>query len=258
MIRFNRPRLITFDDPAYRQHVELMLLQRANQRAMRPSSQRDLFGGEVEELLRAALAARFELSPRRILEYEERIGQRWRRKYRELDAVVIEERRVHVFEVKASRTAGALHRAMRQLRDTLAILELAFRAPSATIIFVDTGVISAAEQAALMMAPDAPEQMPQTLDEAIARYPDLQQVTTLDALSAFPTRIELLVLQVDDIVELANGAPLSLAWDEDEHESDEAGPAPEATGPLYSSSDDADGESAFAAALRRAGHKTQE
>lgn len=254
MVRFNRPRLITFDDPSYRRHVEQMLLQRANQRALRPPSQRDLFGGEAEELLRAALAARFDLSPRRILEYEERIGQRWQRKYRELDAVIVENRRIHVFEIKASRRAGALHRAMRQVRDTLEILKLAHLIPSATILFVDTGVLTVAERDALAPSSDAPEPLPQTLDEAIATYDNIRRVATLDALGSFPSQGELLVLGVDDIVALANGVPLSLAWEADELEVDVAEDTPVSTEPMYSTSsaDDQEDESPFAAAFRRA------
>ncbi len=257
MVRFNRPRLITFDDPAYRQHVELMLLQRANQRALRPPSQRDLFGGEAEEILRAALAARFDLSPRRILEYEERIGQRWQRKYRELDAVILEGRRVHVFEIKASRRAGALHRAMRQVHDTLEILKLAHLAPSATILFVDTGVLTAIERGALAASPDAPDPLPQTLEEAIAAYDNMRQVATLDALSAFPSDVELLVLGVDDIVAMADGAPLSLAWEEDGLEADVVEDTLASTEPMYSTSstDDQEDESPFAAAFRKAANK---
>ncbi len=216
MLRFSRPRLVTLDDHAYRKHVEEMLLQRANQRALRLPSQRDLFGSEAEELLRAALATRFPLSPRRILEYHERIGQRWHRKYRELDALVIEDRRAHVFEIKASRRAGALHRAMQQMRDSRAILGLAFPTVAGTLILVDTGVITGAERDILMSAPDAPEQAPQTLAEVIAAYPSLQQAASLDVLHTFPTDIELLVLSVDDVVALAQGAPLSLAWEEEE------------------------------------------
>jgi hypothetical protein len=257
MVRFNRPRLITFEDPAYRQHVEQMLLQRANQRALRPPSHRDLFGGEAEELLRAALATRFDLAPRRILEYEERIGQRWQRKYRELDAVIVEDRRVHVFEIKASRRAGALHRAMRQVRDTLSILKLAHLTPSATILFVDTGVLTAAERDSLAASPDAPEPLPQTLQEAIAAYDNLRQVATLDALSSFPSEVELLVLGVDDIVAMAHGAPLSLAWEENDLEAGVAEGTPISTEPIYSTSsaDDQEDESPFAAALRKAANK---
>ena len=50
-MRFVRARLTTFDDPHYRAFVEQMTLARENQRAIRPPRQRDLFGGEAEQLL---------------------------------------------------------------------------------------------------------------------------------------------------------------------------------------------------------------
>ena len=252
MNRFNRPRLITQGDPAYQRHVAQMLLQRANQRAMQPPSQRDLFGGEVESVLRNALAARFTLSDRRILEYEERIGRNWQRKYRELDAVVVDgQARIHVFEIKASRRAGALHRAFRQLRDTRAILMLAFPSVSTSILLVDTGIITQAERAELAAAPDAPERLPQTLAEAIAEHEDLRRVESLVNLQSFPTAIELAVLSVDDVVALADGVPLSLDWDADE--AAEVEPSlPTDEEPLYSTSEADEVESPFAAAFRKA------
>lgn len=253
MIRFSRPRLITFDDPAYRAHVEEMMLQRANQRALQPPSQRDLFGGEAEELLRTALGERFTLSPRRILDYNERRGQRMYRKFRELDALVEEQQRVQVFEIKASRTARALHRAMAQLRDISAILEPLFRSVSTTLVFVDTGVITSAERDALLLEPDAPERAPQTLADAIGEYPALRRVPSLAQISAFPTVPELVVLPIEDVVSLAGVQPLSLRWDEDENDGeDDADAAPPAAAtPLYTSGD-VDNDNPFAAALRNA------
>jgi hypothetical protein len=254
MNRFNRTRLLTMDDPAYQRHVAEMQLQRANQRAIRPPSQRDLFGGEAEDLLRESLATRFELSDRRIVEYEERRGRNWQRKYRELDAIVLEApRRAQVFEIKASRRAGAIHRALRQLQETQAILRLAVQHVSATILFVDTGTITAEERDALAALPDAPDRLPQTLDEAIAEHAELRRVSQLDQLAVFPDAVEVLVLAVDDLIALAGERPLSLDWDE---ESDESADAEQPAAPpavLYSSDPDDALESPFAAALRRAG-----
>lgn len=253
MSRFSRPRLITFADPAYQRHVEQMQLQRANQRAIRPPAQRDLFGGEVEALLRDALSQQFALSDRRILEYEEQIGRAWQRKYRELDALVVDgQTRVHVFEIKASRRAGAVHRALRQLRDTQAILSLAFRSVSVAVLLVDTGIPTAAERDALLAESPDLERVPQTLDEALAACEQVRRVAAISELTAFPGAIEVAVLDVEQIVVLANGAPLSLDWDADESpvEADESPPA----APLYSTPDD-DAESPFAAALRKAQHK---
>lgn len=252
MNRFNRPRLIGFDDPAYQRHVEEMKLQRANQRAIRPPTQRDLFGGEVETVLRSALEPRFTLADRRILEYEERKGRAWQRKYRELDAVALDgHTRVHVFEIKASRRVGALHRALRQLRDTEAILRLAFRHVSTTVLVVDTGMITAEERDELAKELHPDDRLPQTLPEALEAYPDLRRVDAIEELSAFPDRIELLVLSLNQLIDMAGDMPLSLDWDADEEEDEPAPPPP--SGPLYSTADDADAdESPLAAALRRA------
>lgn len=254
MNRFSRPRLVTFDDPAYQQHVAQMQLGRANQRAIRPPTQRDLFGGEAETLLRAALAARFTLSERRILEYEERKGRNWQRKYRELDAIVVQgQTRVHVFEIKASRRTGALHRALRQLRDTEVILQLAFRTVSTTVLLVDTGLLTAEEQAEIAAAEDAPERLPQTLADALAEHAEVRQVESIAALQAFPDAVELVVLSVDDLIALADGAPLSLDWEADEEDDP---PTPVSNNaPLYSTPDE--DESPFAAALRQAANTSK-
>lgn len=251
MSRFYRPRLITQDDPAYQKHVAQMMLQRANQRAIKPPSQRDLFGGEVETVLRAALSERFSLSDRRIVEYEERIGRGMQRKYRELDAVILDgQSRIHVFEIKASRRTGSLHRALRQLRDTRSILSLAFPSVSTTVLLVDTGIITEAERDELAAAPDAPERLPQTLAEAVAEHDEVLQVASLAQLQPFPTAIELAVLSLDDLIALAGDMPLSLDWDEDEPIED--APPPPVDEPLYSTPEDEEAENPFAAAFRKA------
>lgn len=250
MSRFYRPRLITQDDPAYQKHVAQMMLQRANQRAIKPPSQRDLFGGEVETVLRGALSERFSLSDRRIVEYEERIGRGLQRKYRELDAVILEgQSRIHVFEIKASRRTGSIHRALRQLRDTRSILSLAFASVSTTVLLVDTGIITEAERGELAAAPDAPDRLPQTLAEAIAEHEEVRRVAALAELQLFPAPVELVVLSLDDLIALAGDMPLSLDWDEDEPVEDAPSPSDE---PLYSSPEDEEAENPFAAAFRKA------
>lgn len=255
MKRYARPRLVTFDDPAYKRHVEQMKLERANNRPLRPPSQRDLFGGEVEALVREQLAVHFGLSDRRILEYDERIGANMRRKYRELDAVVVDgQAAVLVWEIKASRRPGSLYRALRQLRETKAILALAYPSVACGIVFVDTGTITLAERAELQAAQPAPERLPQTLEEAIAEHTELRTRASFGELRADHDGIELLVLGVPEIISLSGDRPLSLAWDEDEI--DEPPPAEPNSQParVYSTSDE-DNESPFAAALRKAARK---
>jgi hypothetical protein len=256
MQRFNRPRLMSFDDPAYQRYVEQMKLQRENQRAIRPPRQRDLFGGEVEEILRSALSSRFALSDRRILEYEERKGRSLNRKFRELDALVIEgQTRVHVFEIKASRRTAAIHRALRQLRETQTILKLAFRQVSLSAVVVDTGMITDEERDVLAAEPDAPEYLPQTVNEALAQYDDVRHVSALNELRQFPDTVELVVLHLDQLIAMANGTPLSLNWEADEFE-ELVEEAPLVNEPLYSTPDD-DEDNSFAAAFRRASSNKQ-
>ena len=112
--RCSRPRLIDTSDPHYRAFMRQIMLTRANQRASRPPSARDLFGGEVETALRGWLEERLMLSPKRIVEYVEQRGNSAVKKYRELDGVVIADpKTAHVFEMKASRRAGSIRRAMQ-------------------------------------------------------------------------------------------------------------------------------------------------
>ena len=114
---------------------------------------------------------------------------------------------------------------------------------------MDTGIITAAERDALLADSPELERAPQTLDEALASYDDLQRVPAITDLSPFPSRIEVVVLSVEQIIALADGSSLSLDWEADESpvEADESPPA----APLYSTPD-ADDESPFAAALRKA------
>ncbi|GIV95910.1 MAG: hypothetical protein KatS3mg057_0567 [Herpetosiphonaceae bacterium] len=214
--RFNRARLITEDDRHYRQFLEQIMLARQNQRAMRPPRERDLFGGEAEKALRLWLAQHRELSERRILEYEERRGHSWSRKYRELDAVTIEGRFIHVFEIKASRTAKALLRAQEQLDETRQILSLLFPRVATTILFVDTGIPTAKEVAAIMAEPQAPEKPPMTLDNVLLAQPSLHLATSMADLSEEPGVINLLLFTIQDIIDMVGAEHLHLNWDADE------------------------------------------
>lgn len=255
-VSYARPRLITAEDKRYRAYVAQFLLQRQNQRAMRPPRQRDIFGGQAEEALRGWLSERLPLAETRILEYEERRGRRASTRYRELDALVIEDRRsVWVAEIKASRTAGSVRRALNQLRETRAILRLLFPHVAASILLVDTGIPTAEEISALLAGPQRPERLPETLAEALADMPQVGQIASLDERSGSDTTIDLLCLRVDDIIALVGAENLALNWEADEEE-EEPLPAPASTA-AYSTTDEDeasdDTDSAFAAALRRAG-----
>lgn len=261
MTTYGRPRLLTEDDKRYRAYVAGFALQRKNTKAMRPPRQRELFGGQAEAALRTWLAERIELDDRRILEYEERRNRRGFIKYRELDALTIEGRAAWVFEIKASRTASALRRAVGQLQETRAILGLLYPRVRITILLVDTGIpATAAEVEALMAAERPPPRRPELLSEVCAAVPELRLIDSLDA-EPDPATIDVLRFGVDDIVAIAGAEGLALDWDADDEEPEEpAEPRPASS--LYASSgDDApaapddDDDSPLAAALRRAGLK---
>ncbi len=255
-MRYARPRLITADDQHYRAFVAQFILQRQNQRAMRPPRQRDIFGGQAEAALRHWLADQLPLAERRILEYEERRGKRASTKYRELDALVIDDRSAWVFEIKASRTAGSLRRAAGQLQETRAILRLLYPRVYTTILLVDTGMPTADEIAALMAGPEAPRTPPPTLDEVLATQPEIQPVSSIAECQQNDQRVDLLRFSVDDIIALAGAENLALDWTADAALADTPPPPPDSE-PVYSTEEtDSDvDESPLAAALRRAGLK---
>lgn len=253
--RYARPRLITSDDKRYQAHVRQFIIQRANQKAMRPPRQRDLFGGQAEAALRDWIGAQITLSDRRILEYEERRGRNAVTKYREIDAIALDDGRASVFEIKASRTAGAVRRASGQLRETREILRLLYRNVDATILLVDTGISTAEEIDALMNGPEPPSRPPQTLADVLEALPEIHVAASLDARSSEPDTIAMLRFSVDDIIALVGAENLALNWEADDLESEEE-PEPPPASSLYSSSggdaEDND-DNPFAAALRKAG-----
>jgi hypothetical protein len=259
MTTYGRPRLLTEDDKHYRAYVAGFALQRKNQKAIRPPRQRDLFGGEAEAALRTWLAERIELDDRRILEYEERRNKRGFIKYRELDALTIEGREAWVFEIKASRTASALRRAVGQLQETRAILSLLYPRVRITILLVDTGIPATADEVDALMASDRPPpRRPELLSEVTEAVPALRLIDSLEA-EPDPTRIDVLRFGVDDIVAIAGAENLHLDWEADDEEPEE--PAePRSASSLYASSGgddeakgDDDDDNPLAAALRKAG-----
>jgi hypothetical protein len=174
-----------------------------------------------------------------------------------LDAVVVDgQASVLVWEIKASRRPGSLHRALRQLRETKAILSLAFPSVACGVVFVDTGTITLAERAALAASDDAPERLPPTLDEAIAEHAELRTRASFAELLADGNGVEVLVLDVPAIVKLSGARPLSLAWDEDEID-EQLPPEPNPLPAHVFSTSDEDSESPFAAALRKANRKRE-
>ncbi|HEU5011125.1 MAG TPA: hypothetical protein VFT66_01185 [Roseiflexaceae bacterium] len=263
--RFSRPRLIDAEDKQYRAFIEQIMLGKDNQRPTRLPYARELFGGEAEAALRQWLGQQRALSERRIVEYHEHRGRSSIKKYRELDAVVlVDNRTVEVYEIKASRKAGSLRRASQQLRDTRNILRMLFSRVSATILLVDTGIPkNEADVAALMQelaersdTGEAPPYPPPTLGEVLASLPHVHAINSLDEQTFDADAVSLMHFSVDDIIAIAGAENLHLDWDEDEIEDDvpeEAAPEP----PRYAySTDEAqpdeEDESPLAAALRKA------
>jgi hypothetical protein len=262
--RFSRPRLIDAEDKQYRAFLQQIMLSKDNQRPTRPPYARELFGGEAEAALRQWLSQQRTLSERRIVEYQEHRGRSAVRKYRELDAVVlVDNRTVEVYEIKASRKAGSLRRASQQLRDTRNILRMLFPRVSATILLVDTGIPKTQADVTALMEElaqrsetgEAPPYPPPTLDEVLASLPHVHAISSLDEQTFDADVVSLMRFSVDDIIAIAGAENLHLDWDEDEVEED----VPEETEPpryAYSTSDeeqpDEEDESPLAAALRKA------
>lgn len=257
MITYGRPRLITEDDKYYRAYVESFKLQRKNQKAMRPPRQRDLFGAEAEAALRAWLGERLELDERRILAYEERRNKRGVIKYRELDALHLADRSAWVFEIKASRTASALRRAVGQLQETRAILKLLYPTVRVTILLVDTGIPASVEEVEALMASDRPPpHRPELLSEVATAVPELRLVESLEV-EPDAERIDVLRFGVEDIIAIAGAENLSLDWEADDEEPEEPD-EPRPASSLYATSaeeatDQDDDDNPLAAALRKAG-----
>jgi len=205
--RFGRVRLIARDDPRYQAYLEQFRLAREYQRAMRPPSPRQVFGEQVEELLRSWLGQTRRLSERRYLEYEEIRGQQAVLKYRELDAVEIPDpTTVHVFEIKASLSLG---HGLRQLREDRALLSFLFPRVAATLLFVDTGMLPEERQAAL------------------EREKDVVILEELTHLAGYGREIGLHWVPLEQVIALAGGEEnLNLEWLR-EGEKQEPPPPPE-------------------------------
>lgn len=261
--RFSRPRLITADDRQYRAFVAQIMASKDNQRPTRPPRPRELFGGEAEVALRTWLSQHVVLSDRRIVEYFEHRGRSAIKKYRELDAVVLDsEKSVQVFEIKASQKAGSLRRASRQLHDTRAILSQLFARVTTTILLVDTGIPTTEQIPALMAAPDAPPYPPPTLDEVLANLPQVCLVAGLSERPSNPEQISLLRFSVEDIIAITGAENLHLDWDEEEEPEEDEETAEEESPYAYSTQNqtsEEEEEGSLGAALKQAlqGNKNQ-
>ncbi|MFZ9857228.1 MAG: hypothetical protein ACO3F2_02685 [Roseiflexaceae bacterium] len=254
-MRYQRVRLHEQSDPRYRTYLASIMMGRNNHKASRPPSNRSVFGGEVEILLRQWLAQFYPLSNRRFVEYDERSGRQLVRKYREIDAVFeYSQRHVHLFEIKATSQVRSINRGLRQLSETATILQTIMGTIHSTLLLVDTGIITPAEVTAIMTEPDAPTYAPVTLDDFIRDHPQTPIITPAEFQPQSST-IHVVRFEIADIVALAGdtAAALHLDWSDELEEDDEPGDPPPST--TYHSHDDAsdeDTESPLAAAMRRA------
>jgi len=243
-MRYHRVRLHDIDDPQYRAYISALMATKANHKAIRPATHRSLFGSEAEDVVRGWLTQFHPLSDNRYVEYDERTGTQLIRKYRELDAVQYPDAtHIHVYEVKAS---GQLRSITRPH-------------VACTLILVDTGIITAAEVAALMASADAPINPPGTLADYQRDHPEVpfyahdQYHPRLDEATAVVT------MAIADIVHLAGAGAdaLHLDWSDeldDPRDDDEEPPIT----PGYTSHDADEGaqdDSPFAAALRKAAER---
>lgn len=253
-MRYPRVRIHGVDDPQYRAYIANIMASKSNQRAMRPPSNRSLFGGEAEALLRQWLTQWYTLSERRFVEYDERFGRNLVRKYRELDAMVeLSATHMHVFEMKATSQTRSVARGIRQLRETQNILKTICPRIECTLLLVDTGIMNADEIAELMACDDAPITAPLTLAEFIATNPGLRLWAAADYPGKpTPQTMDVVVFQLEDIRQLAGDTveTLHLDWSDELEDVEEVEPVVE----RYTSTSDADAsdDNPLAAALQRA------
>lgn len=251
-MRYHRVRLHASDDPQYRAHLAQIMAAKNNHKPSRPASNRALFGYESEIVVRDWLGSFHPLSPRRFVEYDERTGNRLIRKYREVDAVFeYDTSHVHVFETKATSQARSISRGIRQLNETVTILGHIYTRVYATLILVDTGIVTDAEATVRMQQADAPVYAPYTIEQF---HNDNPQLAFYDSCHYTPLQSATLAVvrfPLADIVSRAEamGMTLHLDWDEEDDSEPEA---PQ----IHTSGAHPDDDNPLAAALRNAGYSS--
>ncbi len=201
--------MIGFDDEDYQRYIAPFTLAREGWKPGAMSA-RSKFGQEVEEVVRAWLGERTNLLPERVLQYTEWGGGRVARNYRELDAVEERPEGLFFYEVKASRNAGSLRRAIAQVRKTSRILSTIYKKVAGLIFFVYT---------------DA-EVLPE-LQEVIEEAEGVSFLPSFEDRLALSDPIGVLFLSVDDIVTIAGQRDLTLEWVDEEGEELEIEPEEE-------------------------------
>lgn len=254
-MRYHRVRIHTVDDPQYRAYIAKIMASKANHKATRPASNRSLFGGEAEIIVRTWLAQFHLLSEGRYVEYDERIGKQLQRKHRELDAVfAYDAQHYHAFEIKATSQVRSIGRGLRQLSETHSILRTIIPHVARTLILIDTGIISDEEVVALMQSDQAPFHAPATIRSF---FVENNHIPLCDHLDYQPDRhldVNVVRFPLANICSLATaqGIELHLDWsDEDEDHEEREPPAP-TTYSAHDQSDTDNDTNPFATALRRA------
>jgi hypothetical protein len=252
-MRYQRVRLHEQSDPRYRAYLAGIMMGRTNHKATRPASNRSIFGGEVEVLLRQWLAQFHLLSDRRFVEYDERSGRQLVRKYREIDAVFeYESRHIHIFEIKATSQVRSINRGLRQLGETTTILQTIMGPIHSTLLLVDTGIITPAEVTQLMAESDAPLYAPVTLDDFVRDHPQTPMIAPA-AFQSQPATTQIVRFDINDIIAMAGDSAhtLHLDWSDELDDDEPSEPTPNATYQSHDTVDTTD-ESPLAIAMRRA------
>jgi len=254
-MRFHRVRIHTVDDPQYRAYIGKIMASKANHKASRPASNRSLFGGEAEQIVRTWLAQFHLLSERRYVEYDERVGKQLQRKYRELDALYeYDAQHCHVFEVKATSQVRSIGRGLRQLSESHTILRTVIPHVARTLILIDTGIISDEAVVALMQSDEAPFHPPATIRSFFAENNHIPLYDSADYQPDRQVAVSVVRFPLADICALAaaHGMELHLDWSDEDEEPEEVEPPPPTSYTAHDASDDNDDDNPFAAALRRA------
>ncbi len=249
-MRYHRVRLHASDDPHYRAYLANIMASKANHRAIHVASNRSVFGNESEGIIRQWLHTFHPLSARRFVEYDERTGKRLVRKYREIDAVFeYDDTHIHVFEMKATSQARSIMRGIRQLNETRTILAQLYPRIQATLVLVDTGIMTDAEATLLMQQADAPTNPPYTIEQFYRDNPQIPCTDSHTYTHQHSDELTIVRFPLSDVIQLADAAGITLHLDWSD-EDDEPEPLPPAR---HTSGTHDDDDNPLAAALRNAG-----
>ncbi len=160
-------------------------------------AERRQFGYDAEYLLRTHLRSSLPVWNRRVLRYSFRKENgRWTTRYRELDVVALDGRRLYIFEIKATRRAEKVKRGIAQLAFVREVLAESFLDVITSLIVVDTDAIGGEAQ-----TPVSKYLQNATALVPVARLADLTSTSAIQAL----------VLTTNDVEAIAQRR-LNLSW----------------------------------------------